>query len=45
MELGGKSANIVCEDANIEAAAQSAVISTVFNKGEVCVGRDSRVRS
>ena len=37
MELGGKSANIVCEDANIEAAAQSAVISTVFNKGEVCV--------
>ncbi len=37
MELGGKSANIVCEDADIEAAAQSAVISTVFNKGEVCV--------
>ena len=37
MELGGKSANIVCEDADIEAAAQSAVITTVFNKGEVCV--------
>jgi acyl-CoA reductase-like NAD-dependent aldehyde dehydrogenase len=37
MELGGKSANIVCEDADIEAAAQSAVVSTVFNKGEVCV--------
>lgn len=37
MELGGKSANIICEDADIEAAAQSAVISTVFNKGEVCV--------
>jgi aldehyde dehydrogenase len=36
MELGGKSANIVCEDADIEAAAQSAVVSTVFNKGEVC---------
>ncbi|MCZ4343558.1 aldehyde dehydrogenase family protein [Sphingomonadaceae bacterium G21617-S1] len=36
MELGGKSANIVCEDANIEAAAQSAVITTIFNKGEVC---------
>lgn len=36
MELGGKSANIVCEDADIETAAQSAVISTVFNKGEVC---------
>jgi aldehyde dehydrogenase len=37
LELGGKSANIVCEDADIEAAAQSAVISTVFNKGEVCL--------
>jgi acyl-CoA reductase-like NAD-dependent aldehyde dehydrogenase len=37
MELGGKSANIICEDADIEAAAQSAVLSTVFNKGEVCV--------
>lgn len=37
MELGGKSANIVCDDADIEAAAQSAAITTVFNKGEVCV--------
>ena len=36
MELGGKSANIVCQDADIEAAAHSAVVSTVFNKGEVC---------
>ncbi|KRB85473.1 aldehyde dehydrogenase [Sphingomonas sp. Root710] len=37
MELGGKSANIVCEDADVEAAAMSAVITTVFNKGEVCI--------
>ncbi len=37
MELGGKSANIVCEDADVEAAAQAAVLSTVLNKGEVCV--------
>lgn len=37
MELGGKSAMIVCEDADIEAAAEGAVMSTVFNKGEVCV--------
>lgn len=36
MELGGKSANIVCEDANIDAAAQSAVVTNIFNKGEVC---------
>lgn len=37
MELGGKSANIVCEDADVEAAAESAVLSTIFNKGEVCI--------
>jgi aldehyde dehydrogenase len=37
MELGGKSANIVCEDADLDAAAQSAVVSTIFNKGEVCL--------
>ncbi|MGY4596939.1 aldehyde dehydrogenase [Bradyrhizobium sp. GM22.5] len=37
MELGGKSANIVCEDADIDAAAESVVISTIFNKGEVCL--------
>ncbi len=37
MELGGKSANIVCEDADLDAAAEGAVMSTVFNKGEVCL--------
>lgn len=37
MELGGKSANIVCEDADLDAAAESAVITTIFNKGEVCL--------
>ena len=37
LELGGKSANIVCEDADIEASAESAVITTIFNKGEVCL--------
>ena len=37
MELGGKSANIICEDADIDAAAEGAAISTVFNKGEVCL--------
>lgn len=36
MELGGKSANIVCADADVDAAAMSAVYSTIFNKGEVC---------
>jgi aldehyde dehydrogenase len=37
LELGGKSANIVCEDANLDAAAQSVVVSTISNKGEVCL--------
>jgi len=37
MELGGKSAHIVCEDADLEAAAHSAVISNTYNKGEVCL--------
>jgi len=36
-ELGGKSANIVCEDADIGAAAASVVQSTIMNKGEVCL--------
>ncbi|AKQ42947.1 aldehyde dehydrogenase (acceptor) [Aurantiacibacter atlanticus] len=37
MELGGKSAHIICEDADIDAAVESATMSTVLNKGEVCL--------
>ena len=37
LELGGKSANIICEDADLEAAVEGAVLSTIFNKGEVCI--------
>ncbi len=37
MEIGGKSANIVCEDADLDAAAEGAAMSTVLNKGEVCL--------
>ncbi|OAJ57324.1 aldehyde dehydrogenase [Paraburkholderia ginsengiterrae] len=37
MELGGKSPNIICEDADLDAAAESVVMSTVINKGEVCL--------
>jgi acyl-CoA reductase-like NAD-dependent aldehyde dehydrogenase len=37
MELGGKSAHIVCEDADLDAAVEGVVMSTVFNKGEVCI--------
>ena len=37
LELGGKSAQIVCADADIDAAVESATMSTVLNKGEVCL--------
>lgn len=37
MELGGKSAQIVCTSANVDAAVEGAAVSTVFNKGEVCL--------
>lgn len=37
LELGGKSAHIVCADGDIDAAVESAAMSTVFNKGEVCL--------
>ncbi|MGK2911797.1 MAG: aldehyde dehydrogenase family protein [Sphingobium sp.] len=37
LELGGKSAVVICQDADLESAAESCAASTVFNKGEVCV--------
>jgi len=37
MELGGKSAHIICEDADLDAAAESAVIGNIYNKGEMCI--------
>jgi acyl-CoA reductase-like NAD-dependent aldehyde dehydrogenase len=37
LELGGKSANIICRSADLDAAAETAALSTVFNKGEVCM--------
>lgn len=37
LELGGKSANIVCPSADIDAAVEGAVISNILNKGEVCL--------
>jgi aldehyde dehydrogenase len=36
LELGGKSAQIVCRSANIDAAVEGAAMSTVMNKGEIC---------
>jgi phenylacetaldehyde dehydrogenase len=37
LELGGKSPNIVCADANLEAAASGAFGGIFFNQGEACV--------
>jgi len=37
LELGGKSAQIVCPSANVDAAVEGAVMSTVLNKGEICL--------
>jgi len=37
LELGGKSAQIICPSANLEAAVEGAVMSTVLNKGEICM--------
>jgi aldehyde dehydrogenase (NAD+) len=36
MELGGKSANIIFADADLEAAAQTAYNGMFYNKGEIC---------
>ena len=40
LELGGKDAMIVCEDANIERAANGAVIGSCMNTGHYCCGTE-----
>ena len=40
LELGGKDPFIVCEDANLEAAAHSAVNGTFINNGQNCVASE-----
>jgi aldehyde dehydrogenase len=37
MELGGKSAHIICEDADVENAAASAISGMIYTKGEMCI--------
>lgn len=36
LELGGKSANIIFDDANIDQAIEGAQLGILFNQGEVC---------
>ncbi|MBR1202057.1 MULTISPECIES: aldehyde dehydrogenase family protein [unclassified Bradyrhizobium] len=36
LELGGKSANVIFDDANLEAAAKAAAAGIFFNAGQVC---------
>lgn len=36
LELGGKSANIICEDADMDLAVEGALFGTFFHQGQVC---------
>jgi aldehyde dehydrogenase (NAD+) len=36
LELGGKSANVIFDDADLEAASKAAAAGTFFNAGQVC---------
>jgi aldehyde dehydrogenase (NAD+) len=36
LELGGKSANIVCDDADLDIAVDGALFGTFFHQGQVC---------
>ncbi|ARJ50558.1 aldehyde dehydrogenase family protein [Staphylococcus lutrae] len=36
LELGGKSANIILDDANLDVALEGAQLGILFNQGEVC---------
>ncbi|MGC1404218.1 MAG: aldehyde dehydrogenase family protein [Thermodesulfobacteriota bacterium] len=36
LELGGKSANIICDDADMDLAVNGAVFGTFFHQGQVC---------
>ncbi len=36
LELGGKSANIICEDADVDLAVEGALFGTFFHQGQVC---------
>ncbi len=38
LELGGKDATVVAEDADVEAAARSIVWGSMWNSGQACVG-------
>jgi len=36
LELGGKSANIICEDADLDLAVEGALFGTFFHQGQAC---------
>lgn len=40
MELGGKNAAIVCEDADLEKAARECIAGAFLNAGQICMGTD-----
>eukprot|EP00344_Euplotes_crassus_P004148 CAMPEP_0196994232 /NCGR_PEP_ID=MMETSP1380-20130617/560_1 /TAXON_ID=5936 /ORGANISM="Euplotes crassus, Strain CT5" /LENGTH=503 /DNA_ID=CAMNT_0042409555 /DNA_START=21 /DNA_END=1535 /DNA_ORIENTATION=- len=37
LELGGKSANIICEDADVDMAVQQSHLGLFFNQGQCCI--------
>lgn len=37
LELGGKSANIICEDADVDSAIEQAHLGLFFNQGQCCI--------
>jgi acyl-CoA reductase-like NAD-dependent aldehyde dehydrogenase len=49
LELGGKAPVIICEDADLEAAAQECVVGAFLNSGQICMSTErilvhSRIR-
>lgn len=40
LELGGKAPVIVCEDANLEEAANAIAFGAVFNQGQICMSTE-----
>lgn len=37
LELGGKSANIICADANVDFAVKQAHLAVFLNQGQCCI--------
>ena len=45
LELGGKSANVVCDDADLELAVEGSVLAMFRHSGQVCLAGHAAVRA